>query len=358
MTKREIPQTKECKHCKTEIPYGAKVCPNCGKKQNGGALKWVIIGIVVIIIVAAVAGGGGNDDSVTKVGEVSQDSSNVSDESNVTDDSLSSEKTEFYVGDIIQDGDMQIVYAASGVYTEDNEFLQPDEGYQYIFIKLSCTNTGDSGDESITYFSFECYADGYSVDQYYSGDNALSATLSPNRSTTGYVYFMVPEDAEQIEIEYETNYWTDEKIKFIYEGEKDSGYSVTANTNRNDEAFSVEDIVTTSDYIIMYISCERWESDSDYIQPTDGYYFISLEFEVENTSDSDFYISSYSFYCYADGISCDRSYYRDDNLSATLSSGRKTKGTVTFEVPIDATVIEVEYETNVWTSSRIVFTAK
>ena len=60
--------------------------------------------------------------------------------------------------------------------------------------------------------------------------------------------------------------------------------------------------------------------------------------------------------CYADGLNCKAVYYRDDELSATLSAGRKAKGTVTFEVPIDAEVIEVEYLSNYWTSNRVVFT--
>ena len=55
--------TKLCKHCKTEIPAGAKVCPNCRKKQ-GGVLKWIIIVVVAVLIIGAVAGGG--DDSETK----------------------------------------------------------------------------------------------------------------------------------------------------------------------------------------------------------------------------------------------------------------------------------------------------
>ena len=51
------------------------------------------------------------------------------------------------------------------------------------------------------------------------------------------------------------------------------------------------------------------------------------------------------------------SIFRDDHLSATISAGRKVKGTVTFEVPVDATVVEVEYLTNFWTSNRVVFDA-
>lgn len=64
--------TKLCKHCKTEIPKGAKVCPNCRKKQSG-ALKWVIIGIMAIGIIGAAAGGK-NDDS----GQPQQASNNQS----------------------------------------------------------------------------------------------------------------------------------------------------------------------------------------------------------------------------------------------------------------------------------------
>lgn len=59
MSKKEKPQTKICKHCKTEIPYGAKVCPQCRKKQGMGCLVWAIIIIVAIMIIGALAGGGG-----------------------------------------------------------------------------------------------------------------------------------------------------------------------------------------------------------------------------------------------------------------------------------------------------------
>ena len=57
-------ETKLCKHCKSEIPKAAKVCPNCRKKQ-GGFGKWIVIGIVVIVLLAAVFGGG--DDKPKKV---------------------------------------------------------------------------------------------------------------------------------------------------------------------------------------------------------------------------------------------------------------------------------------------------
>lgn len=57
------PQTKQCKHCKMEIPKNAKVCPYCRKKQ-GGKLKWIIIAVAIVLILLAAAGGD-SDEAVT-----------------------------------------------------------------------------------------------------------------------------------------------------------------------------------------------------------------------------------------------------------------------------------------------------
>ena len=58
---KEKPSTKICKHCKSEIPYGAKVCPNCRKKQVPGCLT-IILAIIVIFIVVSIATSGGSDE--------------------------------------------------------------------------------------------------------------------------------------------------------------------------------------------------------------------------------------------------------------------------------------------------------
>ena len=51
---KEKPTTKLCEHCKTEIPYEAKVCPQCGKNLEPVFKKWwfwLIIGFVIALIV-------------------------------------------------------------------------------------------------------------------------------------------------------------------------------------------------------------------------------------------------------------------------------------------------------------------
>ena len=376
-----------CRHCGREIAANAKVCPHCGGKNKKPIFKRVWFWILAVIVLFVVVGGGGSRDAGSKdkkIGEVSgQASGNETSSSENTDADKNSAaqkaespsdaaadpnaqeasaaegeiQTVYHVGDILRDGDMDIVYAASGEYTEENEFMQPSEGMKYIFLKFAFLNTSEKRDSSISFYSFECYADGYSAEAYYGGENGLSATLSAGRSTEGYIYFEVPVDAQEIEVEYETNVFTDEKITFAFEGNVDSGYVLEKNTAVTEGALQVGDTLEGDTLNITYLSCQEDSSDNMFINPKDGYTYVTCELEFENVSKSDVSLSYFSFDCFADGISCESAYFRDDAISATISAGRKAKGTVTFEVPKDAEVIEVEYLTNYWTSNRVVFNA-
>jgi len=344
-----------CKACGQEIAKSAKSCPHCGEKNKKPIFKkWWFWVIIFILFISFATSGNGTDSENAANNNPSQNTLSV----NNTADNKSNEptRTEYYVGDTIKDGNTKIVFMSSGDYIEENEYMQPAEGMKYIFLQFAFENISKTSDTSISFYNFECYADGYAAEMYYGGNDDLSATLSAGRATTGCLYFEVPEDAEIIEVEYTANILTEQKIKFIFEGEKDSGYVQQLNTVPTEGAYKVGDIVESSNLKITYLSCEEYVSDNMFVVPTEGDRFITCEFEFENNGTSDEHVSSLSFDCYADGINCKGIYIRDDELSATLSTGRKTKGTVTFEVPINADVIEVEYLSNYWTSNRVVFT--
>lgn len=125
----------------------------------------------------------------------------------------------------------------------------------------------------------------------------------------------------------------------------------------NTEEFAVGDIIETSNLRITFLSAEPYTSDNMFIEPADGNEFYRLEFEFENIGSDDEYVSSFNFDGYADGYAVNQIYF-DDTLSATLSSGKKVKGAVYFEIPADAEEFVAEYLDNMWTSKRYVFVVK
>ncbi|MBR3381620.1 MAG: DUF4352 domain-containing protein [Clostridia bacterium] len=329
--------------------------------------KWLKLALVVLIVSAfvlmALASGssktdnsGSNSHSETRTEK--PDSSNETEETGNEATEEAQDKDIYKVGDTYQDKNLRMVYMASGVFESDNSYLQPDDGNVYIFLRFFVENIGSS-DKNVSSFDFECYADGYNCDSFYSGDEALSATLSPGRTTTGCVYFEVPEKAEEVEVEFEADVWSSDKVKFAYEGEKDSGYVPEVNDSETVDSYKPGDVVETKELKITFISVENSESDNMFVQPKDGNHYVTFSFEFENISKSDVLVSEFSFDCFADSSACESAFFRDDDLgSVTLSPGRKTQGTVTFEVPDSAKVVELEYDEVSLFGNRIVFSAK
>lgn len=207
----EKKETKICKHCQSEIPAKAKVCPNCRKKQGGMGCLGVILLVVGILIflfafIGMMGGSGSKDKNPQKVGEAeSGDSTETEEPSNV-----------FQVGDLVETDNFRITYESASEYEPDNEFLQAKDGYTYWEFKFKFENISDTDQTVSTLMDWECYADNSKVDQsWIETDNGLDATLSAGREAEGAVYFEVPTDAESIELEYDINFWQSDKIIFV-----------------------------------------------------------------------------------------------------------------------------------------------
>ena len=130
-----------------------------------------------------------------------------------------------------------------------------------------------------------------------------------------------------------------------------------ATEEKVNETFKVGDTVETEDLRITFLKAEPYTEEYD--EPAKGHEFYKFEFEFVNISDSDQYVSSMDFNCYADGYDMESAYSsKDKDLDATLSAGKKTKGVVCFEIPKDAKNISLEYETNYWSESKVRFEVK
>lgn len=208
-------ETKKCKYCQTEIDAKAKICPHCKKKQGG---KGKIIAIVVVVLVIiAIIGGSGDEDQSKPSGE----STSASGETKTAQVESTTEAVDniFHPGDILETKKVRLSYISCAEYVDNNEFVTAGDGKKYVSFEFEFENISSS-DVSVGSFNFKCYADGYEASQgLVTADNTLISitSLSPGRKASGIVVFEVPENASEIEVEYETDYWKQDKVIFIYE---------------------------------------------------------------------------------------------------------------------------------------------
>lgn len=191
-----------------------------GKKKKPGCL----IGIIVVVILMIAAAGGGEDKGPKKIGTVDSTQSASGEEKSGNNNSGSDQQpeettetvsNEFVVGDIVATEDFKISYISADVYEEDNEFLQPKEGYVYYRMEFEFENVSDTDQTVSSMLNWNCYADGYAMDQSWVGDDTLDATLSAGKKVKGALYYEIPEESAEITLEYDVNYFSNEKIIFV-----------------------------------------------------------------------------------------------------------------------------------------------
>lgn len=136
---------------------------------------------------------------------------------------------------------------------------------------------------------------------------------------------------------------------------------VSTNETRNiKNEYQLGEAFKNQDISIKFLSLnENFTNYFRYADIKSGYKIIKAEFEFENIGNTDFIASAYEFYCYADGYDCEKFWsVEDSGFSSSLSKGKKTKGSVYFEVPKESDNIVIEYELNLWTEERISFKVK
>lgn len=223
-------ETKLCKHCKTEIPKKAKVCPNCRKKQSGIG-KWILIIAVVFILFGAASGGEQKPKKVepekvesTEKSEKAKKKKDKADQEEATEETKAQteeteEKSTFGIGETAELNDIQVTmldyYESQG-----SEYNKPTEGYEFVMAEFEIVNNSDKELHVSSVMSFEGYADDYALNYSFSaalakdGANQLDGTVAPGKKMNGVIGYEVPTDWKNLEIHFTDNVWSSSKFKF------------------------------------------------------------------------------------------------------------------------------------------------
>ena len=159
---------------------------------------FILIAVSVLFLFGCIS-----EEKIEKVGTV-ENSENENEKSN-----------NFKVGDVVKTDDLEISFLSAEKYETKNEFEKPKKGNEYYRMKFEFKNIGDSDQVVSSLANWNCYADDYSAEQAYVGDDQMDGTISPGKKMKGSVYFEVPKKAKKITLEYECNFWTEDKIVFV-----------------------------------------------------------------------------------------------------------------------------------------------
>lgn len=166
-----------------------------------------VFGIIAVILIFSLFAIGSGSDKAS----VSSDS--ASDNSKTTTQKAD-EPVKVKVGETLTTNTLKITYKSSAD-DKGAEYFPAASGNKIIKLTFEIENIS-STDQIVSVYDFKCYSDDVASSAYYYGDNGLSTTtLSAGRKATGNVYFEVPQNANSIDVEYETNYWSGNKAIFV-----------------------------------------------------------------------------------------------------------------------------------------------
>ena len=183
------------------------------KRKKGKLIVLLVILVILIVAIASCAscmnslGSGGKSEVVDASGQ------NKTEEKKET---RTDQKKELTEGKSFEDNGLKITLKKVDTdftdYDDDYGYDKPKKGMKYVMASFKFENTGNS-DRYVSIYDFECYADDANCDQVYALDDSdfTSADLSAGRKVSFKVYYMVPKKAKKIELEYETDIWSDEK---------------------------------------------------------------------------------------------------------------------------------------------------
>ncbi len=166
-----------------------------------------VFGIIAVILIFSLFAIGSGSDKAS----VSSDSAS---DNNKTTTQKADEPVKVKVGETLTTNTLKITYKSSAD-DKGAEYFPAASGNKIIKLTFEIENIS-STDQIVSVYDFKCYSDDVASSAYYYGDNGLSTTtLSSGRKATGNVYFEVPQNANSIDVEYETNYWSGNKAIFV-----------------------------------------------------------------------------------------------------------------------------------------------
>ena len=190
------------------------------KKKKKRLIIFGVIAAIIVVIIIASSGSSSSDDKnkVESVNGASQTQSvNGKSDDNKSYDNTASKDQKITAGHAITiDNELKISYLKCDTnFKKYSKYATVGKGKKVISATFKIENVSDT-DQYIDIIN--CYADDKKCDSFYSVedyDDPFLDSISAGRSIEGTVYFEVPSNAKDVELEFENNVWTNDKVVFV-----------------------------------------------------------------------------------------------------------------------------------------------
>ena len=184
------------------------------KKRKKKRLIIIISVLAVIVLIVAVSG---NDDN-KKVETIETTTVSLSGNKGIEGQTEKAADEKIKPGTAVTVKDLKISYLSCNTnFKNYDQYAEPKSGHKIIRAEFNFENLGTE-DKALS--GFTCYADNTKCESYFFAEDykdPILQTISPGRSTKGIVYYEVPVNAKDVELELEINIWTNEKLLFVVE---------------------------------------------------------------------------------------------------------------------------------------------
>lgn len=222
-----------CEECGKEISDKATSCTNCGcpikskgkinnKKSTTQTLTFCIVIFFIIFILSL----GDSNDEQNKVVDITETSKNETveidnknNQNTEVDKSETDNTIEIFSNNTYFLNNMQVTVLDVDLNYTDYEDIYGlyalENGMKYIKIGFQYENQGND-DAYVSIYDYTCYADENLCEQsYYFGGDFINTNLGAGRKVSFEVFFIIPENAQSIELECKPNMFKEEKVILI-----------------------------------------------------------------------------------------------------------------------------------------------
>lgn len=182
---------------------------------------WVIVVVVIGGIGSAVAGTQNSSNSTNSDNSVNS-SSIVSDFSVVDSTKIDTEQATIYgLGETAKAKSFSLTANSVNVVKSDNQFVQPDEGNEYVEVEFVLENTSDSDIVVSSVLNCNAYVDGFAVSEDLSagvaaGSDSFNGTVASGKKLKGCLFYELSNDWNELEIDISIGLSKEDEVKFVF----------------------------------------------------------------------------------------------------------------------------------------------